>query len=73
MGKKEDLDKLDKLVREQMIKCLEGNRTDELSDLSVPVSYLAKNNVTAEKPKTTQEEDIQKRLSEAEKRRGEKK
>lgn len=69
MGKKEDLEVLDKLVREKMISCLKGGETDLLTELTSVVSYLSKNNVMSEKPKSTIEDDIQKRLQDAKDRR----
>lgn len=69
MGKQEDLEKLDKAVRERMLKCLEDNKTDLLPELNVVVQYLAKNNVIADKKKSTVEDDIRKRLEQANKRR----
>lgn len=71
MGKKQDdLDKIDRLVRDKMIKYLEDNKTDMLTDLSVAVSYLAKNNVVSEKSKSSVEDNTAKKLEDAKKRRG---
>jgi hypothetical protein len=67
--KKEDLEKLDKLVREKMIECLEGGKTDMLPELNPVVSYLAKNNVVSEKSKSSVEEDIKDKLKKAKERR----
>jgi len=69
MSKKEDLVKLDKLVREKMISCLESGKTDMLPELNPVVSYLSKNNVVSEKGKNTIEEDIAKKLQDAKDRR----
>jgi len=69
MSKEEDLTKLDRLVREKMISCLENNKTDMLPELNPVVSYLSKNNVVAEKSKSTVEEDIAKKIADAKARR----
>ena len=73
MGKKEDLETLDRLVRKKMIDCLNGGKTDMLPELNPVVSYLAKNNVVSEKTKSTVEEDTAKRIADAKKRRDAKK
>jgi len=67
--KQDDLDKIDKLVREKIIHCLDNNKTDMLTDLSVAVSYLAKNNVVSEKSKSSVEDNTKKKLADAKKRR----
>ena len=70
MGKKEDLEKIDELVRKNMIAALaDGGDTNELSNLSVAVNYLKANAVVAEKAKSTVEEETKKRLKEAAERR----
>ena len=71
MGKKEDLETLDDLIRSRMITILqvEDGSLDELSSLSVPVNYLKANAVVSEKPKSTVEDDVKKRREAAEKRR----
>lgn len=69
MSKQDDLDKLDELVRKKMIQSLESNATEILQELMPVVNYLAKNNAVAEKAKSSIEEDIDKRLKEAKKRR----
>lgn len=73
MNKKEELDKLDGLVRKKMLDILSGYSQDNLAELNTVVQYLAKNNVTEEKAKGTVEEDIAKRLQDAKDRRGGKK
>lgn len=70
MAKKDDLDKLDKLVREKMIKCLEDGKTDLLPELNPVVSYLAKNNVVSEKAKSSVEDNTKEKLEAAKRRRG---
>ena len=73
MSKQEDLDKIDKLVRAKMIEALgEDGDITLLRELTTPVNYLAKNNVVAEKEKSSVEEDIKKKVSDAEQRRREK-
>lgn len=69
MGKKEDLETLDDLIRQRMIDMVKNGKLDELSSLSVPVNYLKANAVVSEKPKSTVEDDVKKRMEEAEKRR----
>lgn len=70
MGKKEELTELDNLVRSQMIKILKTGNTELLSDLSTPISYLAKNNVVAEKDTVDEaQEEAKRKLEEANKRR----
>ena len=71
MGKKEDLETLDDLIRSRMITILQvkDGSLDELSSLSVPVNYLKANAVVSEKPKSTIEDDVKKRREAAEKRR----
>jgi hypothetical protein len=69
MTKQEDLDKLDALIRKKMIECLQDDTTEELPALNTVVSYLAKNNVISEKAVSTEEDDIKRRLKEAQDRR----
>jgi hypothetical protein len=69
MSKKNDLEKLDKLVREKMIDCLENGKTDMLPELNPVVSYLSKNNVVSEKGKSSVEDNIGKKLQDAKDRR----
>jgi len=70
MGKKEELKTLDDQVRKLMLKATsEEGDTSILKDLTVVANYLAKNQVLAEKEKGTLEEDIERRLKEAEERR----
>lgn len=73
MGKKEDLEELDKLVRKKMINCLKDGKTDLLPELNPVVSYLSKNNVVSEKSKSSVENDIGKKLQDAKDRRDGKK
>lgn len=74
MGKKQDeLDKIDELVRTKMLDCLKNNKTEMLTELSVAVSYLAKNNVISEKSKSSVEDNTKKKLQDAKDRRDGKK
>jgi len=69
MNKQQELQQLDDLLRGKMIGCLDGGDMSILKDLSPIVMYLSKNNTVAEKKLSSVEEDIAKRLEEAEKRR----
>jgi hypothetical protein len=69
MSKQEDLDEMDRLLRKKMIRCLEEDMSEELPALNTVVSYLAKNNVISEKAVSTEEDDIKRRLKEAQERR----
>lgn len=70
MTKQDKLDKLDELLLDRMIDIMDGKRdTKELSDLATVSNYLAKNNVVAEKKKSSTEEYIKNRVEEAKKRR----
>jgi len=70
MTKQQELDKLDANIRRIMLEATkEEGDTSVLPELTVVTNYLAKNNVVAEKSKSTTEEDIQKRLDEAKDRR----
>ncbi len=72
MTKQEELDKLDDLVRRQMIHLVETGKTDILPELATAVNYLAKNNIIAEKAKSTVEEKTQERVKKANARRAKK-
>ncbi len=67
--KSDDLEKIDKLVREKMIDCLTNGKTDLLPELNPVVSYLSKNNVVEEKSKSSVEENIEKKKADAKRRR----
>jgi len=69
MGKKEDLEEIDRLVRTKMISCLTSGKTDLLPELNPVVSYLAKNNVVSEKSKSSVEDNTAKKLKDAKERR----
>ena len=68
-NKQNDLDKLDKLIREKMITCLEDGKTDLLPELNPVVSYLTKNNAVSEKGKSSVEDNIEAKKAAAKKRR----
>jgi len=72
MNKQEKLKHLDDLLLDKMIKIMETDTTEELADLATLSNYLAKNNQVAEKPKSSVEDDIKKRVKEAEARRNSK-
>ena len=72
MGKKEELVKLDDLVRKSMLEALETGDTDVLTELTPAINYLRNNQVVSDKPKSTVEEDTKKRLAQAAKRRAKK-
>jgi len=75
MTKQEDLDKIDELVRKRMIELLEDedkSETSKLPELATAVNYLAKNNIVAEKTKSSVEETVQKRVRKANARRAKK-
>ena len=73
MNKQEELDILDKNIRRLLIEATkEGGDTSILPELNTAIQYLSKNNVVAERAKSSVEEDIEKRLLEAKKRRGNK-
>jgi hypothetical protein len=70
MTKQEKLTALDTKILDKMIDILDSkDGLQELSLLSVPVNYLKANAVVSEKPKSSVEEDMKKRLEIAEKRR----
>lgn len=70
MTKQEQLDMIDANIRRIMLEATsEGGDTSVLPELTVVTNYLSKNNVVAEKAKSTVEEDMLTRLKEAEKRR----
>lgn len=70
MSKQEDLEQIDSLLREKMIELLKSGATEQLSDLSSVIQYVAKNNIVEDKKKTdTKEEEHQKRIKEAKERR----
>lgn len=70
MTKQEELDIIDGNVRRLMLEATkDGGDTSILPELTVVTNYLAKNNVVAEKGKSSVEEDTERRLKEAEARR----
>jgi len=72
MNKKQKLDKLDELLLDKLISIMESDSELELeglSNLTVPMNYLKNNMVVAEKEKSTADDNIKKRLKEAEVRR----
>ena len=70
LGKQEELDMIDANIRRIILEATkEGGDTFVLPELTVVTNYLSKNNVVAEKAKSTVEADTERRLKEAEKRR----
>ena len=72
MNKKQKLDKLDELLLDKLISIMDSDDDEQLeglSNLTVPMNYLKNNMVVAEKEKSTADDNIKKRLKEAEVRR----
>jgi len=70
--KQKKMEKLDELLLDKMIDIMESkdkDAIDELSTLSTPMNYLKNNQIVADKSKSTVEEETEKRLAEARKRR----
>jgi len=68
-SKTEDLTKLDNLLREKMLKFMQEDELERLTELTPVINYLAKNNVVADKPKSTVEDEVQNRIKKAAARR----
>lgn len=74
MTKDDKLEKLDNELLDAMLDIMEKGKNDKdlygsLSDLSTVSNYLAKNNKTAEKKKSSVEDEVKKRAREAKERR----
>ncbi|MDB4681389.1 hypothetical protein OAE88_00615 [bacterium] len=70
MTKQEELDIIDGNIRRLLIEATKvGGDTSILPELNTAIQYVSKNNVVSEKAKSSVEEDIQKRLDEANERR----
>lgn len=69
LTKKEKLEKLDGLLIDGMIEAMEEGTYEVLSDFASVSNYLAKNNKVQDKESSSLEEDNQKKVKEAEKRR----
>jgi hypothetical protein len=69
MNKKEKLDLLDNKLADAFLRIMESGEYDRLPDLATLSNYLSKNNRIEEKPKSTVEDEIKKRVKEAEARR----
>jgi len=67
--KQKDLETLDEKLREKMIGFMEKDSLERLTELTPVINYLAKNNVVAEKKKSTVEDEVRQRIEEANKRR----
>jgi len=67
--KQKDLELLDEKLREKMIGFMEKDTLERLTELTPVINYLAKNNVVAEKKKSTVEDEVRERIEAANKRR----
>lgn len=67
--KQEDLELLDEKLREKMIGFMEKDTLERLTELTPVINYLAKNNVVAEKKKSTVEDEVRERIAAADARR----
>jgi len=72
-NKQEDLETLDEKLREKMIGFMEKDTLERLTELTPVINYLAKNNVVAEKKKSTVEDEVRERIAAADARRKAKK
>jgi hypothetical protein len=63
------LNRLDEMLLNKMIEIMDSGNTEMLPELASVSNYLAKNQMVAEKEKSSIEEDNKKRVKEAEKRR----
>jgi len=72
-NKQEDLEALDEKLREKMIGFMEKDTLERLTELTPVINYLAKNNVVAEKKKSTVEDEVRERIAAADARRKAKK
>jgi len=71
--KQKDLEALDEKLREKMINFMEKDTLERLTELTPVINYLAKNNVVAEKKKSTVEDEVRERIAAADARRKAKK
>ena len=71
-NKREEVEKLDNLLRTKMIEALENDTLEILTLLSAAIQYVKANEVTLEKEKGSVEKSIEDRTKEAERRRLEK-
>lgn len=69
MNKREEVEKLDNLLRTKMIEALEDDNLEILNLLSPAINYVKANEVTLEKEKGSVEKSIEERTREANKRR----
>ena len=68
MSKKDDLKLIDDLYRKFLIGVLNSGELD-IKDASQIVQYLKANEMTSERERSSQEDEVKKRLEEAKKRR----
>jgi len=70
MTKQEELDIIDANIRRLLIEATrEGGDTSILPEPNTAIQYVSKNNVVAEKAKSSVEDDIKDKVKEAERRR----
>ncbi len=69
MTKQDRLSKIEELYEIQLIKCFENDETNMIPEMASVGSYLAKNQMVAEKQKSSLEDDIKDKVKEAERRR----
>ena len=69
MNKKDRLKKIEELYELKIIQCCEDDETNMLPELASIGNYLKGNSMVAEKEKSTLEEDIRKKVKDAQKRR----
>jgi len=68
-NKQEDLEALDEKLREKMLNFMKDDKLERLTELTPVINYLAKNNVVAEKKKSTVEDEVRERIAAADARR----
>ncbi len=71
MTKAERLSRIEEQYELFIIKCFDNDETERLPEGASVGNYLGKNNKVAEKEKSTLEDEIKKRVKEAEARRRE--
>ncbi len=69
MNREEKLESLNDKVLDKMLEWIDNDETDRLPELNVPVQFLAKNNMVAEKKVSSREEQIKARAKQAKERR----
>jgi len=69
MGKKEDLKRLDEEVLKKMIQAIENDEPEKLPLYSTAIQYLKANEITEERERDTAEDEVKKKVKEANDRR----